>query len=116
MPKFYGYRHTTARYRPGYRHLEEREFIGVFHELKVGANRYTSSEEYGDADDLERVIRIKAPRGVSFEQIREVVRARYTGGCRCEHDCCGHYQSGVDRITHSKRREWLVHISAYRNL
>jgi len=39
----------------------------------------------------------------------------FSGGCRCEFDCCGHWQYNGS-ASQTKRREFVVTIHGYRNV
>lgn len=58
----------------------------------------------------------KARPGISFRRFLEAAAgAHFSGGCRCEHDCCGHRQHhGIARMV--SPRELVVTISSYLNV
>lgn len=114
MPNtFAGYVRLTHKYVDGYKHLDEEEYKGIFHILSVSA-----PQDYDESSDSwARTYRVKAPAGLTREEIEGVLRNEFRYGCRCEHDCCGHTQSYVRArgIKHIKRREYWVSVNFYLN-
>lgn len=53
---------------------------------------------------------------LSFPQwLARQISYNFTSGCRCEHDCCGHYQTGAWTRYQGQRR-FSVQVNNYRNL
>lgn len=112
---FDGYKRTSFRFNNGWKDDEQHEYVGKFRILKRKAIAATENDaSYGGADG--RLITILAPKGVSKNDVINVIENTFTLHCRCEHDCCGHLLSGVHSIRRTKKREWLVEQSRSYNV
>lgn len=116
MPNtFHGYIEGDGPYNRAYRGLNPQEYVGEFRVLSHSKRQYTNDED----GSYRYVIRIKAPKGATREQVQGVVWNEFDHSCRCEHDCCGHYQRRTGRIFRPANRakgEWIVPINAYPNI
>jgi hypothetical protein len=110
--RFHGYRRTSHEYVDAYRHLDSREYIGEYAALKFGEVVYDN--KYNDS--AHQYVTLKAPKGATWQDVCESAQNHFAQHCRCEHDCCGHWQSSVYGVRHTKRREWSVKISMYQNV
>lgn len=88
---------------------EEYEYAGMF---RVLSSRFNQQ----GFDSGHSIVRVRAPLLAAPQAINESMYAHFTHGCRCSHDCCGHWQTQVITVRHAKRREWLVEINHYRNV
>lgn len=109
---FSGYRRTTFKYSDAYKDLDNSEYVGEFRLLNSSEERYLG--KYGDS--AEQYLRLKAPKGATKNDVREVAHDHFSYHCRCEHDCCGHWQISVGRVYRSKRNEYIVKVSMYQNV
>lgn len=112
MQTFSGYKLLTRRYKPAYSHLDESAYVGEFRILRASPVRIEG--RYGDS--ATSVLTVLAPRGVSDNDIEQVLRDQFVSGCRCEHDCCGHWSTYVARARNTKRREWFVVVRHSQNV
>lgn len=96
---FHAYKRNTFRYNDGYRHLDDTTYIGVVKAV-YGKSWYTS-DDFDSSHNTS--IEVKLPAAViSGETDPHVIKSRvfnilsehFTLCCRCEHDCCGHYNGG----------------------
>lgn len=114
MQTFAGYQRQTFKFNDAWKNEDEHEYIGKFGILAV---RFTPADahgaSYGDVGTYRYTI--KVPRGAALATVNNVLRNEFSGGCRCEHDCCGHqfFQTGSPK--HIKRREWIVDVRAAYN-
>jgi hypothetical protein len=112
---FQGYRRLTFSYVSGWSRLDEHEYVGEFRLLNSRHRSPTSkNEEYGEAGTY--FMTVRAPRGASHDAISAALRVEFSGGCRCERDCCGHVQHSAGKPIHKKRRNWVVPVRAYLNI
>lgn len=109
---FAGYARLTYRYNDGWKGEDEYTYVGLFRLLKWTEPDYgpdTGKSWYGES--WARTYTVKAPAGLSFEQVENVLRNEFRHSCRCEHDCCGHTSSRAHKVIHVKRREYRVVVS-----
>lgn len=107
--KFNAYKRTSFNYAEGWKHLDDSELVGRFHELSASARDYGPDDGnswYGECWD--RYFRVKAPLGASFDDINAALRDAHSHSCRCEHDCCGHVSARVRSVKRIRRREYRV--------
>jgi len=90
------------------------EYVGTFGVLKYGRWIMNDSDSCLD-ESGERKITIKVPKGLDNRTMYEVVNNQMRESCNCEHDCCGHWQTHVRNIKHTKRQEYIVTLYSYRN-
>lgn len=112
MYKFSGYRRTTFKYSDAYKDLDGSEYVGEFRLLSFSKERYLG--KYGDSG--EQYLRVKAPKGATKDDVRQVADDFLSYHCRCEHDCCGHWQRSIGKVYHSKRNEYIVKVHLYQNV
>lgn len=133
------YARTSHHYAPGWSHLDDYEFLGTFRHTEP---RLAHVSEDGDLvhvlhakftpvlmAEARRAWRRHAPRARSWagrERKGEPFRLPFklwlagaiadgfTHGCRCEHDCCGHYQTSA-RVT-IEGRHVRIRTHSYQNV
>lgn len=69
-----------------------------------------------DGETAESVVTVRAPAGATDKEIITALRSYFTTGCRCEHDCCAHWQSYAGIPRRVKRRQWVMPINYFRNV
>lgn len=102
----------THRYNTGWNHLDKWHDIGQARIVDLGKRR---DEDHGESYRQLQVIEVKAPG----YRPRNVIRALHETlrfGCRCEHDCCGHYFGGASRIRPLGKNRYAVLIRASMNV
>lgn len=108
---FPGFRRRTFKFNEAWKDEDDHEYVGEFKILKLVLSDATNEEAEKD-----RIITVRSPREVSKQDAKNVLQNTFSYQCRCEHDCCGHIQSGVYMIRQTKRREWLVTVLRRRNV
>lgn len=64
--------------------------------LKIITTSQTEDEDDGYGGGYTRYIIAEVPKGLTDEQIAELVREEFPGTrCEHEHDCCGHYYAST---------------------
>ena len=127
MRQHHIYARLTHKYVNGWKDLDRHEYVAT---VKLTPRRVTSEDDDGgytavtsgrvtskalaQAHAMWRHLPAEL-RGPSFRRwFANAVASEFDHGCRCEHDCCGHYQSyGTGRM---EGRTVVVRIRAYRNL
>lgn len=102
----------THRYNTGWSSLDKWHDIGEARIVDLGKRR---DEDHGESYRETQIIEVKAPG----YRPRNIVRALYETlkfGCRCEHDCCGHYFGGASRIRPLGKDRYAVLIRASMNV
>lgn len=112
---FEGYRRITHQYEPGWEELDEHKYIGEFRLLNRRHTPPTAHEmKFGSrGTDL---LTIRAPRGVSSDDVIAVLMAEFTTACRCERDCCGCVFMVARTPRHVRRRNWIVPVERKLNV
>jgi hypothetical protein len=106
----------TYRYAPGYDALDEwTESIGKFSVLNARHAR--------GYDDIDSTLTLRVDKSQFAkdhkkpdELIERALISTLTKGCRCEHDCCGHWQTSARDARKVSGKEWIVRVYAYRNV
>lgn len=112
MYKFAGYRRTSYKYAEAWRYLDSAKYVGEFRLLSTSEMRYLG--KYGDS--AVNYLRVKAPKGVDKRLMWQVADDQFSNHCKCEHDCCGHWQNTVGKVYRSKRNEYIVELRSYQNV
>lgn len=103
-------RQTSHKYRQGWDHLNESEHVGT-------ARVLTTKFKRKDEESQRIFILLLVMSTDSAEHIEEAICDTMRSGCRCEHDCCGHYQTHVDKVRQIKNSNLFAVIqSSYRNI
>lgn len=133
------YARLTHKYTTGWAHLDRQEFVGLFF---VTEPRVTSMDDDGDYRSIvhgklrldtlanaRKLWRKHAPkdwvprhakRGTKPSRVpfklwlRGQIGEGFADGCRCEHDCCGHYQRYARVFLEGRHVRVLV--TSYQNL
>jgi hypothetical protein len=113
MPEIlYAHKPLTSQYRSGWSHLERSEYVGAF---KLLGNSFDNVIYSADGEHRTRLLSVVAPRGVKKRDAVKALEFELDYGCRCEHDCCGHWQARA-RAKKVKGRKYFVEISEYMNV
>jgi len=107
---FSGYKRLTFGYQLGWRGEDHHEYVGEFHVLN---RRHTPPTNYeaGYGDDGLDTITVRAPRGVSREDVAAALVSEFSNACRHEHDCCGCLITRAGTPQRVKQRNWVVPVS-----
>lgn len=100
----------THRYNVGWSHLDKWHDMGTARVVDMGKRR-ESEETYRQT----QIIEVKAP-GYRPRNIMRALRETLSFGCRCEHDCCGHYFGGPTHIRPLGKDLYAVIIKASMNV
>lgn len=126
MNKHHIYARLTHKYRAGWSHLDRHEYV---FDLKLTPHKLVNRTDDGDLDHIlygrisakqraqAKVVWEKLPRQdrPKFKHwLRDAIGSEFDSGCRCEHDCCGHYQSYAASAIYGRRV--VVNVHSYRNL
>lgn len=103
-------RRLTHKYNAGWSGLDESEFVGTARPLLSKTQRKD--------DESQRTFSLFLVKSEdSEENIKSAFYDTMQSGCRCVHDCCGHWQSSVSRVKRLKGgKMYAVLSSAYRNI
>lgn len=105
---------NVGGYRPAYDHLNEHETLDFT--VKVVPGRFR--EDYDG--NGERWVYLTASRPITRGELTEAVLWKFNRECRCEHDCCGHWQSHayahLAKPLNKKGTKWKVPVVSYRNI
>ena len=100
----------TYRYNDAYSSLDDWEDIGTFRQLSIR----TLSK---DAESVKTRALVSVQSKASVDDIKSAVREMFRSACRCEHDCCGHFQSHASRVRRAgKSSLYFVTIHSNRNI
>ncbi len=119
------YARLTHNYATGWAHLDRHEFLA---NLKLTPPKLVHVDENGDltrhlhgriSAQQMRKLREAARRHPSpiksfRHRLQVAIAENFSGGCRCEHDCCGHYQQWAKVRLFG--RKVFVKVSSYQNL
>lgn len=120
----------THGYVEGWKHLDTHIWVCIAQSTKA---KRVSGDKYGDSETMKAVVTLsplalKAAKA-NYRQVRRhfkqiptfsrfltyAIGSALSGGCQCEHDCCGHWQYGANAVQ-TKRREFVATINCYRNV
>ena len=117
----------TFKYIPAYSYEDEHLNLGRDHMVKRTSfcSYYRNEEDCLDVSRIE-ISRFHLPlcmtrkaKRYSKQRYRDflwnIFGDRFTAGCTCEHDCCGHWFGGVSKIRTNGPREVIVEASYSRN-
>lgn len=103
-------RRLTHRYNVGWSHLDDIEYVGT-------ARLVSSHTKHNDGESQRVFSLLLVTSGEDEQSIKDAIRDTMQSGCRCEHDCCGHWQTSVDRVRRIKGGNcFAVLQSSYRNV
>lgn len=112
----------THGYTNGWAELDEWQPVANAFILKRGERDYGDPEkttDYGSSYTRTMTVKItKRLPGVSEGDIKRALADTFTQGCRCEHDCCGHWQVYANswQVRRNKRKEYRVIVNASANI
>lgn len=107
--KFNLSRLLTRKYVPAYSYLDKSEDVGTARRLTVRRSR-EDGESYREFSLF--LVSSTCDKQAIIDALYDTLRS----GCRCEHDCCGHYQNSVIKVRPLKGNLYAVLTSAYRNI
>ena len=107
--KFTLERQTSHRYNAAWSALNDSEYVGT-------ARRVFSRTSHNDGESARTFSLLLISSKESAENITSAIYDTMRQACRCEHDCCGHWQSSVSRVRHLGGNQWAVFESSYRNI
>lgn len=102
-------RQTSHKYNSAYSHLNESEFVGTARIL----TRKKHGKEYSESRSAFSLLLVS-----SKDEPENIISGIYDTmrhSCRCEHDCCGHWQSSVSKVRHLGKGLYAVIESQYVN-
>ena len=105
-------RRLSHQYTSGYSHLDKWEDIGTITLLR-------SSETQGDdySESIRRTVLVQfTGDALPVQDIKDALYDQFQSGCRCQHDCCGHYQSSMGKCLHLGAGRFAVQVNSYRNV
>ncbi len=110
--KFNLSRQTSHRYNAAWSHLNESEDVGTARALMSKA--FGKPDPHGESGRTLLILSVtsKAPE----DEIREAIEDTLRHSCRCEHDCCGHWQTSVSKARRLRGGIWAVLQSSYANV
>lgn len=85
----HAYKKLTNRYNAAWAHLDEEESLDFSMEVFYGKTRYDS-----DGERKKVVAHVTVSRPITREELVQSLHY-FTTQCRCEHDCCGHWNGGA---------------------
>ncbi len=100
----------TYGYNSGWSHLDKWHELGEATVVAVGKPR-----ENHESFRQIQIVEVKS-QGYRPRNIARALSATMTSGCRCQHDCCGHFQSSPARIRPLRNGRFAVLMSGYRNV
>jgi len=108
--KIHLYKQLTHKYRSGWRHLDEEEYVGT---VKLLPFRKTADDGIDGNRSVTRVIAPSALRGIDLSgAINDTLSG---SSCRHEHDCCGCASTYTD-VRRVSKREYAVVVHTYYNV
>jgi hypothetical protein len=100
----------TYGYNSGWSHLDKWHDMGSARIVDLGKHR----EDF-DSFRQVQIVQVDAP-GYRPRNVMRALRETMSFGCRCEHDCCGHFFGGPARIRPLAGNRYAVLMSGHRNV
>jgi hypothetical protein len=100
----------THGYVTGWNHLDRWHHLGEARVVDCGKSR-----EDDESFRQTQIIEVNAP-GYRPRNIMRAIDATMRFGCRCEHDCCGHYFGGATKIRKLPGNRYAVVVAGSRNI
>ena len=100
----------THGYNSGWSHLDKWHSLGEARVIANGKRR-----ENFDSYRLLQIVEVIAP-GYRHKNVIRALQETMSYGCRCEHDCCGHFSGYPARIRKLKTGKYAVMMSGSRNV
>lgn len=98
----------THKYASGWEYLDESLDIGTARPL----GQKTMKED-GESKTVLALFLVNSKARVP--NVKAAFYDTLRSGCRCEHDCCGHWQGSVSKVRHLGNGLYVVRSSHYRN-
>jgi hypothetical protein len=98
----------THKYANGWDYLDEFDDIGTARALGQKTTR-----EDGESKTTLGLFLVSSKE--SPEDVKRSLYDTLGHSCRCEHDCCGHWQTSVSKVRHLSKGLYAVRCSHYRN-
>jgi hypothetical protein len=97
-------RKLTNRYNAGWSDLDETQPMGFTLKTVRGATKYDDNYERSTT-----YLHVTASRPISYRELRATLH-HFSRGCRCEHDCCSHWNggAGVPVQVSKNGRKWAI--------
>ena len=126
MKNHHIYARLTHKYRAGWSYLDRHEYV---FDLKLTPYKVSHLHDDGAVDHIlfgrisakqrEQARKVweglpRQDRGNFKHWLSRAIAGEFAGGCQCEHDCCGHYQSYASANIYGRRV--VVNVHSYRNL
>ena len=108
MHKITLYKRLTHKYADGWSYLDKSLYIGTARSL----GQKTMKED-GESKTVLALFLVNSKARVP--NVKEAFYDTLRSGCRCEHDCCGHWQSSVSKVRHLGNGLYVVRSSHYVN-
>ena len=106
MYTVHAYARTSHKYRDGWRHLDNEQFVASVKVTPARTTEESFTKDYSDGPKLVQFAR--APSGVNIEQLKQALRDTMGGSnCRHEHDCCGCATRRVN-VSHIGSRRLMI--------
>lgn len=105
---------SQGSYDLAWDHLNEHLPLGFTAKVVAGKTHYDDLGERG-----EQWIYITTSRPATLREISDFAISTFSRHCRCEHDCCGHWQvtPSTFRAKSNKRgTRWEVPLRSYLNI
>lgn len=110
MDKITLQKRLTHKYAFGWAGLDESEQIGTAREVLSKPRK-----NHGDTATAFKLLLVNST--ADAKDIKQAIYDSLSSGCRCEHDCCGHWQHGVSNVRRIKGGNMYgVFLFAYRNV
>lgn len=109
-PPFHLSKRLTYHYTTGWDHLDKWHEMGTARIIREGKRR-----EEDESMRVLQIVEVKA-EGYRPANIIHALRDAMSFGCRCEHDCCGHFFGGPARIRKLRGNRYAVLLTASRNV
>ncbi len=108
MTKIDLHKRTTHKYASGWSHLDESEHIGTARCL----GQKTTKQDGWTKTSLGLFL---VSSKHDSEEVKQALRDSLSHHCRCEHDCCGHWQTDVYKVRHLGKGLYAARLSSYVN-
>ena len=98
----------THKYANGWDYLDEHAEIGTARALGSKVTK-----EDGESKTTLALFLVASKESV--QDVKTSLHDSLRHSCRCEHDCCGHWQSTVSKVRHLGKGLYAVRLSSYIN-
>ena len=113
MQIIHAYKKLTHRYNPAWAHLDESEYMGF--QVKAVFSKPVYSDYLGES--VKYNVYLTASKPVTQNEMHAMLHA-FDRSCRCEHDCCGHFNGGAFNLKRISRtgKKWQVELRLSANV